>query len=142
MSYKTGLKGIDKFAQLFIRKVKDGQLQWLDLALEDRETDTGMPPTSPLYYKLMKLDEDIKNLIRATVTEATITGMHDFLYALEYIHNDGDDDIAVLVDGKNIVDLSEDGLHYDLFFWDEEYSDYFDSRKARELEVGKKPDKA
>ena len=41
------------------------------------------------------------------------TGLHDFLFALQQIA-DFDNDINVLVDGKNIVEQS-DGLHGELF---------------------------
>lgn len=138
MSQRAELKGIDKFAQLFIRTIKDGQLDWLDLALEDRVSDCDMSEAYPLIQKLKQLDDSTKNLIRAVVNSAAMAGMHDFLYHLQRIHDDGEDDIVILADGENIAGLSEDGLNYDVFFWDEDYSEYVDSGKANELATGKK----
>jgi len=135
---RNRLSDLDKFGRLAIRKIKDGQLQWLELAMENRESDSDPALMYPLYRRLKALDEDTKNIVRAAVTSAAIAGIHDFLFALESDHNDGDDEIEILVNGQNIVDLSEDGLHYEVFFWDEDFSDYPDSRKAKELKTGKK----
>lgn len=138
MGQKEGLKGLDKFAKLFIRKIKDGQLAWLELALENRESDYEISQAYPLIQRLKQLDDGTKNLIRATVNSSVMAGMHDFLHALQRIHDDGENDIVIWADGENIAGLSEDGLNYDVFYWDEDYSDYVDSRKANELVVGKK----
>lgn len=138
MDQKTELKGLDKFAQLFIPTIKDGQLDWLDLALENRESDYDISRAYPLIQRLKELDEDTKNLIRAAVNSSAMAGMHDFLYALQRIHDDGGDDIVILADGENIAGLSDDGLNYEVFFWDEDYSEYVDSKLANELISGKK----
>ena len=52
-------------------------------------------------------------VVRRCVLACVDTGLHDFLFALQQIA-DFDDDIHVVVDGKNIVEQS-DGLHGELF---------------------------
>ena len=115
-------ESLDKFGHFIIRNMRDNAIDFFDKLLEGR-------------FKAEKLQNLLKELKQFTPEQITIirkcliagidTTIHDFLFALEEIAETSQD-IEVLVDGKNVVNLSDE-LHRELFSengWFSKFSQY------------------
>jgi len=99
---------VDKFGKLVVTQLRDRAIDFFDMAAKGKWKSPGI---QSLQTQLAKLSPNEIALIRRCVVEAVDHGMHDMLFALVEAHDDG---IEVIVDGENVVELS-DGLHGEQF---------------------------
>ena len=101
---------LDRFGEFFIRNLRDKMLNDLEMLLQGSWKAPGL---QKLQRKLCQLDAAEKELLRELADRLVITGMHDFLFALQE-QFDADGSIRVLVDGEDVAKIS-DGLHGEIF---------------------------
>ena len=97
---------VDKFGELMITKLRDRTLDFFDGLASSRWKS---PSTLQLQAELAALSPEQRAVARRCVVASIDSGVHDFLFALVECH-DFNSGISVIVDGKDVVDLS-DGLH-------------------------------
>jgi hypothetical protein len=96
---------LDKFGQLLVTKLRDSALDFFDgLA----RSQWKRPSTGKLQADLATLSPEQREIVRRCVVACVDRGLGGFLFALSEAHDFGRQ-IAVMVDGKNIAELS-DGL--------------------------------
>jgi hypothetical protein len=96
---------LERFGSFVISQLWDSALEHHDLLAK---AHWRAPALQNLQDELAALSEKQKEIVRRCVAEALRDGLHDFLFALQEAH-DLKTGIEVLVDGKNIAELS-DGL--------------------------------
>ena len=109
---KVGPKA-DKFGEFLIANLRDAAIDRFDSLASDHLKS---PRTESLRKALAGMSIEDRVVVRRCVLTCVDTGLHDFLFALHQIA-DFENDITVVVDGKNIVEQS-DGLHGELFSGD------------------------
>jgi hypothetical protein len=118
---------VEKFGEFVVRKLRDPAIDNADGLLTSRWKS---PASQDLQARLAELTDAQRDLVRRVVINAIDGGIHDFLFALDEI-KDAEQDITVMVDGKDVAALS-DGLH------GEPYSD--EGWFARFSQYGPHPD--
>ena len=116
------MKPLDKFGQFLVANLRDQSIQFTDMLIEGLWK---APDLTQLQNSVGLLSSEQKQLVRRVVIESLDHGIHDFLFALQE-SNDFKMGINVVVDGKNIADLS-DGLHGESFSedgWNARFSKY------------------
>lgn len=96
---------LEKFGSFVIKNLWDRAIEHHDLLAKKHWKS---PALQEVQGALASLDEEQKEIVRRCVVEAVNVGLHDFLFALQETH-DLEKGIKVLVDGKNVAELS-DGL--------------------------------
>lgn len=99
-----------KFGEFLMTNVRDAAIDRFDSLSSNRLKS---PRTESLRKVLAGMTAENRAVIRRCVLACVDTGLHDFLFALQQLA-DFDNDIQVIVDGKNVVEQS-DGLHGELF---------------------------
>lgn len=100
----------DKFGAFLMANLRDAAIDRFDSLASNHLKS---PATESLRKTLVAMSAEDRAVVRRCVLACVDSGLHDFLFALQQIA-DFDNDINVVVDGKNIVDQS-DGLHGELF---------------------------
>jgi hypothetical protein len=100
----------DKFGAFLMANLRDAAIDRFDSLASNHLKS---PRTESLRKALAGMSAEDRAVVRRCVVACVDTGLHDFLFALQQLA-DFDDDIHVVVDGKNIVEQS-DGLHGELF---------------------------
>jgi hypothetical protein len=116
---------LDHFGKIIIRNMRDKQIEYVEGLLDGKWK---APELLVLQNKLHKLNKDQKELLMNLVEEITTNAMHDLLFELQEYHN-SENAIEILVNSKNIVDLS-DGIHGEIFGKDG-WIDRFSSIKSK-----------
>jgi hypothetical protein len=101
---------VDKFGEFVMQKLRDPALDYVDGLLRGHWK---APASAGLQEQLGTLTAKHKEMVRRSVRSSIDTAIHDFLFALQE-RADFEGDIKVLVDGKDVVDLS-DGIHGESF---------------------------
>ncbi len=113
---------LDKFGKFLVENLRDKGIRNAERLLKD---EFKAPALLNLQADLSELSEDQKELVKKTVIISIDAAIHDFLFALQE-KADFENDIQILVDGQNIVDLS-DGIHGEAYSdegWYAKYSKY------------------
>jgi hypothetical protein len=115
-------QSLDKFGEFYVRNLCDKMLQDIDMLLSG---SWKAPAVLNLQNKLAELPEDSRDLIREVAEHMVVTGMHDFLFALQE-QADDDGSIRLTVDGVEVAKES-DGMHGEIFSdegWIARFSQY------------------
>jgi hypothetical protein len=94
---------LDKFGELVVTQLRDRALEFFDMLAAGKWK---APRLLTLQDELAGLSDEQRRIVRRCVVDAVDVGMHDFLFALVTAH-DFDEGIEVLVDGENVVELSD-----------------------------------
>lgn len=97
---------LDKFGRFLMENLRDPCIEHFDLLAAGRWRAPGL---RPLQRDLATLSLAERDIVRRSVTAGIDSAMHDFLFKLQELA-DFENDIQIMVDGKNVVPLS-DGLH-------------------------------
>ncbi len=119
-------KPLDKFGEFIVQNLRDKMIQDADMLLAGKWK---APSLQALQKRASSLTEEQKQIVRDIVERTTVTGMHDFLFAIQEA-SDGGGEIKITVDGKEVAKLS-DGLHGEMFGdsgWISAHSKYPQSR--------------
>jgi hypothetical protein len=101
---------LDKLGEFVMKNLRDPAIDHADNLLRGRWK---APALQSLQTQLGTLSPKQKELVRRSVRSSIDTAIHDFLFALQE-RADFENDIQLLVDGKNVVPLS-DGIHGESF---------------------------
>ena len=97
---------LDRFGRLIVTSLRDNGIKHFDgLA----NSHWKAPSLQNLQADLAKLTDEQKAVVRRCIIQCLDNALHDFLFALVEA-NDFDKGIALVVDGKNLAEIS-DGLH-------------------------------
>ena len=96
------LSPVDKFGKFIVVNLRDKGIDFAEGLLSKHWK---APSLLDMQNKIANLNDSQKTAFINAVTQTIDAAMHDFLYALQEIN-----DIQILVDGQNIVELS-DGIH-------------------------------
>lgn len=96
---------LDKFGRFVMQHLRDRAIDHHTL-LQRGHWKT--PAIQELQRAVVALPEDTKRLVLRCVVDSIDVAVHDFLFALQEVH-DLDDGLVVQVDGTNVAELS-DGL--------------------------------
>ncbi len=113
---------LDKFGKFLVEHLRDKGIRKAEGLLID---EYKAPALLNLQADLYELSENQKELVKKTVTICIDSAIHDFLFALQE-KADFENDIQIMVDGQNIVELS-DGIHGEAYSdegWYAKYSKY------------------
>lgn len=97
---------VDKFGKFIVENLRDKGVNFAEGLLK-RHWKT--PSLLDMQNEIANLNDTQKAAFIKAVTETIDESIHDFLFALQE-QADFDNDIQILVDGQNIVELS-DGIH-------------------------------
>ena len=106
---------VAKFGKFLVENLRDKGIDFAEGLLNQRWK---APELQETQTSLEKLSAAQKEIFIKTVTKAVDNGIHDFLFALQ-----STGDIQILVDGQNIVDLS-DGINGEAYSDDGWYSKF------------------
>jgi len=123
MNNEDRRRKLDKFGELAIKYFKNLPLLDIEAFFKGLSPDVS---AQAFQRKLVSLDDDVKELIKACVTYATTSALFYFLDDLQYFY-DGNHDISVLVDGDNLVGMSEEGIIFEPMGeegWEARFSKY------------------
>lgn len=113
---------LDKFGHFLVRNMRDNAIDFFDKLIEGYYKATTL---QKIHQELSQFTSEQKDIIRKSFIAGIDTSIHDFLFALEEIHETADD-IQIMVDGENVVRLSEE-LHRELLTkdgWFSRFSHY------------------
>ena len=113
---------LDNFGNFLIKNMRDNAIDFFDKLMEGHYKATTL---QKIHQELSQFTPEQKNIIRKSFVAGIDTSIHDFLFTLEEIH-ETTDDIQILVDGKNVVELSNE-LHKELLTkngWFSRFSQY------------------
>lgn len=110
---------VDKFGQFIVENCRDKGIDFAEGLLKG---DWKAPDLLELQRVLGTLNDTQKAAFLKAVTNAIDGAMHDFLFALQE-QADFDNDIQIMVDGKDIVELS-DGIHGEAYSDDGWFAKY------------------
>ena len=100
------LSPVDKFGKFIVENLRD---KGMDFAAGLLNGHWKAPGLQELQNEIANLNDSQKATFMKAITQTIDGAMHDFLFALQE-QADFDNDIQILVDGQNIVELS-DGIH-------------------------------
>jgi len=115
-------KDLDTFGKFLVDNLRDKGIFYAEGLLDGRWK---APASQDIQSGLSNLSADQKQVVRKAVISTIDAAIHDFLFALQE-QADVDNTIQILVDGKNIVELS-DGIHGEAYSdegWFAKYSRY------------------
>lgn len=117
-------QAVEKFGRLIVKALRDGAIGFIERAVKGQWK---APSLHRLQSDLASLTPEQREVVRRCLVRAIDTGLHDFLFALVEV-NDRDQGVEVIVDGQNVVELS-DGLHGEPFVdgWIAKYSQFPES---------------
>ncbi len=101
---------LDRFGRLIVTCLRDHAIDHYDTLANQQNAAPGL---QKLQTDLAALSPEQRDVARRCVVSAIDTALHDFLFGLVEAH-DFEKGIEVLVDGQNVVELS-DGLHGEQF---------------------------
>ena len=101
---------LEKFGEFVVATFRDTAIDKIDGLLIGRWKAPGL---LALQADLANMTTEEHLIVRRCVLEVVDGSLHDFLFALHESH-DGDQGIAVIVDGQNVAALS-DGLQGELY---------------------------
>jgi hypothetical protein len=110
------LSPVDKFGKFIVENLRDKGIDFAEGLLRKHWK---APSLLDMQNEIANLNDIQKTAFIKAVTETIDGAMHDFLFALQEIN-----DIQILVDGQNIVELS-DGIHGEAYSdegWFSKYS--------------------
>ena len=105
--------------KFIMKHFRDNALSKLDALLEGKLKAPGL---LELQRSIASLENEEKETLKKACMESVDSGLHDFLFALQEA-TDNNDDIKLLVNGRNIAELS-DGLQGELFTEDGWFSKF------------------
>lgn len=109
---------LDLFGKFLVENLRDRGINFAERILKN---ESKAPVYSELQSKLSQLTSDQKESVKIAVLASFDSAIHDFLFAIQDVNH-----IQILVEGKNIVDLS-DGIHGESFSdegWNAKFSKY------------------
>jgi len=98
----NALTPVDKFGKFIVENLRDKGIDFAEGLLSKHWK---APSLLDMQNEIANLNNSQKTAFINAITQTIDGAMHDFLYALQEIN-----DIKILVDGQNIVELS-DGIH-------------------------------
>lgn len=107
------MEPLEKFGNFIMTRFRDPAIDHIDGLLVGHWKG---PMYQALHSQLARLTPEQRELVRRVVISSIDVGLHDFLFAIGEAH-DFKEGIAVVVDGQDIVTLS-DGLQGELFLED------------------------
>ena len=116
------LTPVDKFGKFIVENLRDKGIDFAEGLLNRQWKAPGL---QELQNEIANLNDYQKAAFMKAITESIDEAMHGFLFALQE-QADFDNDIQILVDGQNIVELS-DGIHGEAYSeegWYAKYSRY------------------
>jgi hypothetical protein len=116
------LPPVDKFGKFIVKNFRDKGIDFAEGLLQKHWK---APSLIDIQNEIANLDDNQKITFIKAVTQTIDSAIHDFLFALQE-QADFDNDIQILVDGKNIVELS-DGIHGEAYSdegWFAKYSNH------------------
>jgi hypothetical protein len=99
-------KTLNKFGEFLVQNLRDSGINFAEGLLKNHWKT---PELLNLQNEIQALSSNQKNIVRQVVVATIDSAIHDFLFAIVE-QADFDNDIQIIVDNKNIVELS-DGLH-------------------------------
>jgi hypothetical protein len=106
---------VDKFGKFLVDNLRDKGIEFADKLLQNHWK---APAFQTIQAELYELSDSKKKFIKEAIIATIDNAIHDFLFALQEIN-----DIKILVDGENIVELS-DGIHGEAFSDEGWYTKY------------------
>lgn len=110
---------LDKFGEFIVENMRDKGIGFYDKLAQG---SWKAPSLKLLQENLQQFDEKQLSIIRQCIVLSIDNAIHDFLFALQE-SSDMNDKVQVIVDGQNIVKLS-DGLNGEPYTEDGWYSKY------------------
>jgi hypothetical protein len=113
---------VDKFGELLMTKFRDRAISFYEMVAANKWAGK-----SRFQADIAGLTPEQLDIVRRCVIQAIDHGLHDFLFAV----GEASDSIQILVDGKNIIELS-DGLHGEAYGskgWIVKFSEYAESHE-------------
>ena len=101
---------LDKFGELIVNSLRDNAIEYYDRLAKG---EWKAPNLEQLQSDLATLNDEQRDIVRRCVIGAVDTALHDVLFGISEAH-DMESGIEVIVDGENIVELS-DGLNGEQF---------------------------
>ena len=100
------LSPLDKFGKFIVENLRDKGIDFAEGLLKKQWNAPGL---LEMQNEIANLNETQKTAFINAITKTIDGAIHDFLFALQE-QADFNNDIQILVDGENIVELS-DGIH-------------------------------
>ena len=116
------LSPVDKFGKFIVENLRD---KGIDFAEGLLKSHWKAPSLLEMQNEIATLNDNQKIAFIKAVTQTIDGAIHDFLFALQE-QADFDNDIQIIVDGQNIVELS-DGIHGEAYSdegWFAKYSNH------------------
>jgi hypothetical protein len=113
------LTPVDKFGKFIVENLRDKGIDFAEGLLNRHWKAPGL---QELQNEIANLNDAQKATFMKAITESIDGAMHGFLFALQE-QADFDNDIQILVDGQNIVELS-DGIHGEAYSEEGWYAKY------------------
>lgn len=113
---------LNKFGKFLVQNLRDSGINFAENLLANHWKS---PELINLQNEIQSFSDDKKNIIRQIVVKTIDNAIHDFLFAVVE-QADFDNEIQIIVDKKNIVELS-DGLHGESYSedgWNAKFSKY------------------
>lgn len=113
---------LDIFGEFLVKNLRDKGIENAETLLN---TKSKSPSLLKLQSELNNFTDSEKKLIQEVAIKSIDAAIHDFLFAIQELA-DFENNIQILVNEKNIVDLS-DGIHGESFSengWNAKYSKY------------------
>jgi len=113
---------LDSFGEFLVKSLRDKAIRHFEFISEQKWK---APALQKLQYEFRQFSPEQVSVIRECIVSTIDSAIHDFLFALQEL-SDFDNDIQVLVRGKNVVELSE-MLHGEVSLdggWFARFSDY------------------
>ncbi|KAF2330383.1 hypothetical protein [Flavobacterium ginsenosidimutans] len=115
-------QSLDIFGEFLVKNLRDKGIGNIETLLKNKSK---APSNLKLQTEINKFDESQKELIKEIVIRSIDVAIHDFLFSLQELA-DFENNIQILVNGKNIVELS-DGIHGESYSedgWNAKFSQY------------------
>ncbi|MGO9919922.1 MAG: DUF6547 family protein [Isosphaeraceae bacterium] len=101
---------LDRFGQFVMANLRDKAIEFFDLLAQGHWKAKSL---RQLQSDVKQLSDSQRSILRRCIIATTDNAIHDFLFALQELA-DFEDDIQVIVRGKNIAKIS-DGLQGEMF---------------------------
>jgi hypothetical protein len=115
----TTLSPVDKFGKFIVENLRD---KGIDFAEGLLKSHWRAPILLEMQNEIATLNDNQKTAFIKAITHTIDGAIHDFLFALQE-QADFENDIQILVDGQNIVELS-DGIHAEAYSEDGWFAKY------------------